>query len=208
NDTAADYPRDRCVHELVQEQAARTPDAVAVVFEGRELSYRELNGRANRLAHYLRARGVGAETLVGICVERSLEMVTGLLGVLKAGGAYVPLDPDYPAERLAFMLGDTAAPVLLTQQRLRGRLPAGPGEVICLDQDWPAIAAWPASDPVPLAGPANLAYVIYTSGSTGTPKGVAIEHRGIANYLWWMHERFNLSDRDAVLQVAAFSFDI
>ena len=147
-----------------------------MVFEEQQLTYRELNARANQLAHHLRALGVGPEVLVGLCLERSLELVVGLLGILKAGGAYVPLDPSYPAERLAFMLEDTQAPVLLTQERLLGQLPPHAGRTLCLDRDWPTIAAQPATNPPCRATADNLAYVIYTSGSTGTPKGVMVTH--------------------------------
>ena len=172
NGTRREYPRDNCVHQLFEEQVARTPEAVAVVFENQQLTYRELNARANQLAHYLRDLGVGPETLVGICLERSLEMVVGLLGILKAGGAYVPLDPEYPAERLAFLLRDSAAPVLLTQKRLLPSLPDCPARVLCLDADASTFAGMSDANPPPLATPENLAYVIYTSGSTGVPKGV------------------------------------
>src|SRR5581483_2692535 len=140
NETAAEYPQDRCVHELFEEQAARTPEAVAVVYEGAALNYRQLNARANRLAHHLRGLGVGPDVIVGLCVERSLEMVVGLLGILKAGGAYLPLDPQYPAERLAFMLKDAAAPVLVTQSGLTSILPDYPGITVRLDSDWDNIA--------------------------------------------------------------------
>ena len=173
NDTAADYPRDQCIHQLFETQAARTPEAVAVVFEDRQLTYAELNARANQLAHYLRELGVGPEVLVGICVERSLEMVVGLLGILKAGGAYVPLDPDYPPERLAFLLQDTQAPVLLTQQALLERLPPHQAHVVCLDADRQPIAQQPDDNLPTLTHAHNLAYVIYTSGSTGRQIGRA-----------------------------------
>ncbi|HEU0299934.1 MAG TPA: amino acid adenylation domain-containing protein, partial [Longimicrobium sp.] len=213
NATAAAYPRDPCMHELVQAQAARTPDAVALVFEGRSLSYAELNGRANRLAHHLRKLGVGPDARVAICVERSLEMVVGLLAVLKAGGAYVPLDPAYPAERLRFMLADSAPAVVLTQAR--------PGEaplaalfeglavpVLFLDAAAPAWADEPDVDPARAGlAPGHLAYVIYTSGSTGRPKGVALEHRAMVNRLMWMQEVFGLGADDAMLQNTSFSFD-
>ena len=177
NDTAADYPRDRCIHELFEAQVARTPEAVAVVFEDRQLTYGELNARANQLAHHLIALGVGPEVLVGICMERSLELIVGLLGILKAGGAYVPLDPGYPAERLAFMLKDTAAPVLLTQQGLLGQLPQYEGRIVCLDRDAPDINAH--NDKPTRARHATseaLAYVIYTSGSTGHRRSAAQAH--------------------------------
>ena len=166
NDTAVDYPKDRLLHELFEDQAARAPEAVALVFEGAQLSYGELNARANRLAHRLRAQGVGPETIVGLCVERSFEMIIGLLGVLKAGGAYLPVDPDYPRERILFMLDDAAPSLVLTQEHLRERLPETV-ETLRLDADWETIALESAENPAPTATPQNLAYVIYTSGSTG-----------------------------------------
>src|SRR5207244_6746448 len=144
----------------------------------------------NRLAHYLRTVGVGAEALVGLCVERSLELVMGLLGILKAGGVYVPLDPGYPAQRLAFMLEDTRAAMLLTSAGLVGRLPGGVGQRLCLDSEWSKLAGQRSSNPVAVARPSALAYVIYTSGSTGTPKGVMIEHGSLANHLAAMLRRF------------------
>ena len=161
---------------LFAEQVARTPSAVAVVFEDRRLSYRELDERSSRLAHHLRGLGVGPEVVVGLCVERSPEMLVGLLGILKAGGAYLPLDPDYPEERLGFMLADAGAPVLLTQSALVARLGGPDVRVVCLDADWASIAGAPASVPASGLDPRNTAYVIYTSGSTGTPKGVAVTH--------------------------------
>ncbi len=208
NDTAADYPRDKCIHQLFEEQVRQTPDAVAVVFEDRELTYAQLNAQANQLAHYLRQLGVGPEILVAICVERSLEMVVGLLGILKAGGAYVPLDPDYPAERLAFMLEDTRSPVLLTQQALRERLPVNNARVVCLDGDWPEIARRSEANLLTQANADNLAYVIYTSGSTGRPKGVMIEQTGICNRLCWMQATYGLATSDRVLQKTPYSFDV
>ena len=163
--------------ELFAAQVARTPEADAVVFEDERLSYGELDARSSRLAHHLRALGVGPEVVVGLCIERSLAMLVGLLGILKAGGAYLPLDPDYPPERLAFMLADAGAPVLLTRAALRAHLPAHDAHVVCLDADWPAIARQPATAPATNLAPQHPAYVIYTSGSTGTPKGVAVTHR-------------------------------
>jgi len=174
NNTRSDYPHERCVHELFEAQVAGRPDAVAVVFGQERLTYRELNCRSNQLAHRLRSLGVGPEVLVGILMERSFEMVVGLLGVLKAGGAYVPLDPGYPRERLAFMLSDARVSVLLTQKRLRGVLPEHGTRVLCLDSDWRKIAEECEDNPVSGVRPENLAYVIYTSGSTGRPKGVMI----------------------------------
>jgi aspartate racemase len=169
NETQTDYPKDLCIHQLFETQVERTPDAVAVVFEDQQLTYQELNARANRIAHHLQSLGVGPEVLVGICMERSLEMVVGLLGILKAGGAYVPLDPAYPQERLALMLSDTQAPVLLTQQRLVAQLPQQVTKVVCLDADWETIAQSRQENPVSGVRADNLAYVIYTSGSTGRP---------------------------------------
>ena len=169
--------------ELFGAQAARTPDAVAVVFGDERLSYGELDARSSRLAHHLRALGVGPEVIVGLCVERSPEMVVGLLGILRAGGAYLPLDPDYPPERLAFMLADAAAPVLVAHSRLVDRLGRHDARVVRLDADWPAIAAQPTTAPASGLSPHNTAYVIYTSGSTGTPKGVCALHRGVVNLI-------------------------
>ena len=207
NDTKAAYPLDKCLHQLFEEQAARTPDAVAVVFEQRRLTYAELNEQANQLAHHLQRLGVGPEAPVGICVERSLEMVFGLLGILKAGAAYVPLDPAYPKERLSFMLDDSHVPVLLTQRRLLGLLPEHQAHVVCLDAGGETFGEESRDNPRSEVGPANLAYVIYTSGSTGTPKGVMVPHAAIANRLLWMQAAFPLTVEDTVLQKTPFSFD-
>ncbi len=208
NRTEAAYPKDRCLHELIEEQAERTPESVAVVFEDKQLTYRQLNERANQLAHHLQKLGVGPDTLVGVCVERSLEMVVGLLGVLKAGGAYVPLDPEYPKERLAFMLEDANVPVLLTQARLAGAMPAHSARIIRLDEDWPVIAAEsPASVRRPVQAH-DLAYMIYTSGSTGQPKGAMNTHAGIVNRLLWMQDTYRLTPMDRVLQKTPFSFNV
>jgi len=207
NDTKREYPKDKCIPGLFEEQAEKTPDAAAVVFEGEQLTYGELNARANQLAHHLRKLGVGPEVLVGICVERSLEMVVGLLGILKAGGAYVPLDPEYPKDRLAFQLEDTRARVLLTQERLLAALPEHDGRVICLDRDWAEIARESEANPESGVTAENLAYVIYTSGSTGKPKGVMIQHRALSNHMLWMQERFPLDRVDCVLQKTPFCFD-
>ena len=211
NATQADYPRDRCLHELFEAQAQHTPEAVAVVFEDQQLTYAELNVRANRLAHYLRSLGVGPDVLVAICAERSLEMVVGLLGILKAGGAYVPLDPAYPADRLAYMLADAAPKVLLTQERLKGILPQADAHVLALDSDWGRIAVEPDTSLTPQSlglMPHHLAYMIYTSGSTGQPKGAMNEHRGVVNRLNWMQKAYGLNPTDAVLQKTPFSFDV
>lgn len=203
NNTAAPYPVVP-LHELVAAQCARTPDAAAVVFEERLLTYSELNGRANKLAEHLQDLGVGPETLVAICAERSIELVVGLLAILKAGGAYVPLDPDYPVERLAFMLSDAKAPVLLTQRRLLARLPPHSAHAICLDE-FPGTSA---NNPAPGVKPENPAYVIYTSGSTGKPKGAINTHRGISNRLLWMQDAYQLTADDRVLQKTPFTFDV
>ncbi len=208
NSTQTEYPQDLCIHQLFEAQVERTPDAVAVVFEAQQLTYRELNRRANQLAHYLLTLGVGPDVLVGICVERSLEMVVGLLGILKAGGAYVPLDPEYSKSRLAFMLHDTQAPILLTQKRLHECLPQSVAKVVCLDTDWKQISLLCDRNPANVAKPMNLAYVIYTSGSTGQPKGVMIPHRSICNHLLWMQTAFQLTEVDRVLQKTSLSFDV
>jgi amino acid adenylation domain-containing protein/non-ribosomal peptide synthase protein (TIGR01720 family) len=192
NETTADFPSDKCPHQLFEQQAERTPDAVALIFEDEQVSYRELNAKANRLAHHLRNLGVGPDVLVGICVERSVEMLVGVLGILKAGGAYLPLDPDYPQERLAFMLSDARIGVLLTQQKLKSSLPEHGARVVCLDTDWQMIERERESNPGPKISVANLAYVIYTSGSTGRAKGVLIEQRQLLNYVFAVLKRLQL----------------
>jgi amino acid adenylation domain-containing protein len=207
NDTASEYPQ-KCLHQLFEEQVERTPDAVAIVFEEQQLTYRELNHRANQLAHYLQKLGVKSDVLVGICVERSLEMMLGLLGILKAGGAYVPLDPKYPQERLQFMLQDSAAPVLLTQQKLIELLPPNSAQVVCLDTEWPKIAECSNENIQREVQPDNLAYVIYTSGSTGKPKGVLIRHRNAVNLINSVQKQPGLTAADTLLSVTTISFDI
>jgi amino acid adenylation domain-containing protein/non-ribosomal peptide synthase protein (TIGR01720 family) len=206
NDTKGDYSQDVCVHQLFEWQVERTPDAVAVVCEDQHLTYRELNERANRLAHYLRALGVGPEALVGLCVERSLEMIIGLLGILKAGGAYVPLDPTYPQERIAFMLADAQVAVLVTQHRLVAGLPEHAAQVVCLDADWLSIAHASEENPVSDVTADHLAYVIYTSGSTGQPKGVLVTHHNLVHST----SARTLYYRDPVgsfLLLSSFAFD-
>ncbi|HVG17569.1 MAG TPA: amino acid adenylation domain-containing protein, partial [Blastocatellia bacterium] len=207
NNTATYYPRDKCVHELFEAQAVRTPNEVAVAFEDERLTYRELNARANQLANYLRARGVGPEALVGICMERSLEMIVGLLGILKAGGAYVPLDPAYPLERLAFMLEDTLAGVVITQERLLDSLPSHRGEVVCVDTEWEKIARHSEVGVSREAAEENIAYVIYTSGSTGKPKGVMVQHSSLVNHVYAAGVKYEFKPGDRVLQFASISFD-
>jgi amino acid adenylation domain-containing protein len=208
NATEAAFPKDKCVHRLFEEQVRRTPEAVALVFEGEELSYGELNRRANQLAHYLRAQGVGPEDLVGVCVERSLELVVGLLGILKAGGAYVPLDPSYPQERLAYMLKDAAPRVLLTQERLLGVLPSQEAPaLLCLDRDWPAIAQHPDRDPTNHARAEHLVYVIYTSGSTGKPKGAMLTHGCVTRLFSSTETRFGFNAQDVWTLFHSYAFD-
>jgi amino acid adenylation domain-containing protein len=208
NDTKRDYPIDKCLHQLFEEQVERTPEAIAVVFEEQQLTYRQLNARANQLAHHLQTRGVGPEVLVGIYAHRSLELLVGLLGILKAGGAYVPLDPTYPKERLRFMLNNTQAPVLLTQHRLIESLSAHGAHVICLDQHWKHITHHSTENIDNNVSPENLAYVLYTSGSTGTPKGAMNLHRGLCNRLLWMQDTYRLTQADRVLQKTPLSFDV
>jgi len=207
NDTKADYRLDVCIHQLFEAQVERTPDAIAVVFEDQQLTYRELNSKANQLAHHLQTLGVGPEVLVSICVERSLEMVVGLLGILKAGGAYMPLDPAYPKERLAFMLSDAQTSVLLTQEQLVEKLPEHQARVVCLDTKWEAIAQESDSNPVNKATAEHLAYVIYTSGSTGTPKGVEIQHAGLVNLVTWHQQVYSVTPADRATQLAGLAFD-
>ncbi|MEH2331117.1 amino acid adenylation domain-containing protein [Nostoc sp.] len=207
NNTQVDYSFDKCIHQLFEEQVQRTPDAVAVVFEDQQLTYRQLNCRANQLGHYLQSLGVKPDVLVGLCVERSLSMVVGLLGILKAGGAYVPLDPDYPQERLSFMLEDVQVPVLLTQQQLLEKLPQHQAQVVCLDTDWQFISQSSQDNAVADVQHSNLAYVIYTSGSTGRPKGVMIPHGAIANHCCIIQEAYELGKSDRVLQFASINFD-
>jgi amino acid adenylation domain-containing protein len=199
---------DRCLHELIEEQVERTPEAVAVVFDGNQLTYRQLNERANQVAHHLQKLGVRPDTLVGICVDRSLEIVVGLLGILKAGGAYVPLDPEYPKDRLAFMLEDAAVQVLLTQQHLTASLPTHQTRIVRLDADWARIAEKGLGNVTSPVTAEHLAYMIYTSGSTGRPKGATIPHRAIVNRLLWMQDAYRLTPSDRVLQKTPFSFDV
>jgi len=207
NNTWAEYPQDKCIHQLFEEQVRLTPDVVAVVFEGEQLTYLELNERANQLAHCLQSLGVGPEVLVGLCVERSLEMIVGILGVLKAGGAYVPLDPTYPQERLGFMLEDSSVPLLLTQTQLVKLLPPSSARVVCVDGDIEKIAFHSSENPSGIVTPDNLAYVIYTSGSTGKPKGVLLAHSGLCNLATAQIQLFGVHSDSRILQFASFSFD-
>jgi len=208
NDTKTVFPSNAVLHELIEAQVRKSPDAPAVTFDGRSLTYAALNRRANQLAHHLRKLNVGPDTLVGVFLERSLEMVVALLAVLKAGGAYLPVDPEYPADRIAFMLGDAKCPVLLTQRHLATRVPAVACAVLDLEKDWDRIAGESDSDPQTVVALENLAYVIYTSGSTGNPKGAMNTHRGICNRLLWMQQQYGLAGLDRVLQKTPFSFDV
>jgi len=197
----------QCLHRQIEAQVLRTPDAIAVRQGDQELTYRELNARANRVAHYLRRRGVAPGVVVGLCLERSLNLIVGMLGILKSGGAYLPLDADYPTDRLEYMLRDSQVRVLVTQQDQLARLPATNPHTICLDSEWDQIARFPDDAIEGTDAPENLAYVIYTSGSTGQPKGVMIEHRSIANYVRAITEIAGVHSRDRVLQFASMSFD-
>ena len=209
NTTKADYPEAKCIHTLFEWQANHTPDATAVVYDGQGLTYAELNRKASQLARYLQKYGVGPEILIGICMERSLEMMIGLLGILKAGGAYVPLDPSLPESRLAYTLKDAQINVLLTQSHLLGSIPNYENyHTSCLDRSWGEISQEDSSNPISKATPSNLVYVMYTSGSTGTPKGVMIEHKALFNRLYWMQETFQLNRTNRVLQKTPFAFDV
>jgi len=207
NNTQVDYP-DNCLHQLFEAQVTQTPDAIAVVFDQEQLTYRELNSRANQLAHYLQTLGVGSEALVGIYLQRSLDMVVALLAVLKAGGAYVPLDPAYPQDRVTFVLEDAQVCVLLTQSDLVKSLPELVTQVVCLDTDQPNFSDQPQSNPESSVTSGNLAYVIYTSGSTGKPKGVKIIHTAVVNFLVSMSRQPSLSAEDILVAVTTLSFDI
>jgi len=207
NATQTDYPHDACIHHLFERQVDRTPDQTAVIFEDQEITYYELNRRANQLAHYLRKLGVGPDTVVGICMERSLNLVVGLMGIHKAGGAYLPLDPTYPADRIAFMVEDAGIPVLLTQQKLVDGLPQHNAQVVSIDADWPMIARESKENPQGGAAPHNMSYLIYTSGSTGKPKGVMLEHRNVVNFFQGMDERLGTTP-GVWLAVTSLSFDI
>lgn len=215
NSHTAPYPQNVCLHQLFEAQAARTPEAIALVDGERRLTYAELNARANQLAHFLRKLGLGPDLLAGLCLHRSAEMVIGMLGIQKAGGAYVPLDPAYPADRLSYTLQDAKAPVLLTEYRLLHDGPAvlpqpssEKAQVVCLDTDWAKIAIESTENPVTGVQPRNLAYVLYTSGSTGRPKGVAIEHRSAVAFAHWAKEVYSPEDFAGVLFATSICFDL
>ena len=210
NNTRADFALDRCVHQLIEAHAVARPEAVAVVCHEHRLTYGELNERANQLAHYLQRRGIGPEKFVGICADKSVEMIVAVLGVLKAGGAYVPLDPNHPADRLAFMLADTAMPLVLTQAHLKSAIANLQSEIelFCLDTDWPRLANESTQALVSEIRPEHAAYVIYTSGSTGQPKGVVVEHRSLLNAFLAWREAYELDTVRVHLQMAGFAFDV
>ena len=211
NATARRYPQEKLIHELFEEQVKRTPGAMAVVFNDQSLTYAELNRKANQLARYLRKMGVGPDRLVGVCLDRSVEMIVALMGVLKAGGAYVPLDPNNPTDRLEHLLTDAAPQVLLSQARLQDRLPATGCTFFALDSGWPEIAHLPDGDlsnASPQLLPKHLAYVIYTSGSTGKPKGVMVEHRNVVNYATYAATQFDIASGEGSLVATSFSFDL
>ncbi|MBD2741503.1 non-ribosomal peptide synthetase [Coleofasciculus sp. FACHB-1120] len=213
NNTRRDYPQNQCFHQLFEAQVEQTPDAIALIFENQQLTYRELNIRANQLAHYLQQLGIVPDVLVGICIDRSVDMIVGLLGILKAGGAYLPLDPTYPQERLSFMLEDAQVSILLTHSHLASLLKTCWGDrqdglsVVCLDTDLDAISHHPQHKPTSSITSENLAYIIYTSGSTGKPKGVLVQHRGLSNLAEAQREVFNVQPSDRILQFASLSFD-
>jgi amino acid adenylation domain-containing protein len=221
NDTAADYPKDKCIHELFEDQVQRTPDAIALEFEEKRITYRNLNRRANQLAHYLLSLGIGQEKPVGICIERSIEMIVGLLGILKAGGAYVPLEPAYPKERLQFMLEDAQVSIVLTTERImedkgwkteygepHAAIRDPRLQIVCLDRDSLVIGKQRANNPSRRVGSNVLAYVLYTSGSTGQPKGVQIQHRSVVNCFSSIGKQIDLMSQDVWLAVTTISFDI
>ena len=208
NDTKRDYPKDKCIHELFEAQVEKAPDAIAVVFEDQEITYRDLNHRANQLGHYLRRQGVGPDIWVALVMERSIEMVIAILGILKAGGAYLPVDPDLPTERIQFLLGDAHIQWLLTQDKLRSGVTDFDGEVLCLDGDRAKLSNESRENPQPTAQGHHAAYVIYTSGSTGTPKGVVNVQDGLRNRIQWMQQTYRLSAMDRVLQKTPYTFDV
>ena len=207
NQTGRPYPEDWRVHELIAQQAERAPERIALIGDGEQVSYRELNRRANQLGRYLQRLGVGPDVVVGLCLERSAEMVIAMLGALKAGGAYLPLDPGYPLERLSYMLEDSGVGVVITTQALEPRLPAHWGQTVCLDLEWDKVSQQSEDEPEGKALGENLAYVIYTSGSTGRPKGVMVHHSGLRNLVEAQKDAFDIEDRSRVLQFASFSFD-
>ncbi|NES25590.1 MAG: AMP-binding protein [Symploca sp. SIO3E6] len=208
NNTQIDYPQDKCIHQLFAEQVKQRSDNIAVVFGNEQITYWDLNAKANQLAYYLQSLGVGPDVIVGICIERSVEMLVGLLGILKAGGAYLPLDPSYPRDRLAYLLEDSGVTLLLVSEKSVVRLPESKIRVVFLDQDWPVISQNSRENLALRTKPASLAYVIYTSGSTGKPKGVEIEHKSLVNAYRAWEQAYQLRPQNSHLQMASFSFDV
>lgn len=208
NDTSKDFPQDTCIHEFFERQVERTPDAIALLFQGREWTYRQLNERANQLAHYLRTLDVRPGVLVGICIRRSADMIVGAMAIVKAGGAYVPLDPAYPKDRLAFMLEDTAATILISERTIVPQLPETKAKLLCIDELEPLLTQYPNTNPPRSASPTDRAYIIYTSGSTGKPKGVVLRHRPVANVLQWVNDTFQVGPADRLLFVTSLNFDL
>jgi len=206
-DFPANYPQIVALHQLFEAQVERTPDAIALISERQTLTYQQLNQQANQLAHYLHRQGVVPDTVVGLFLERSPDMVVAMLGILKAGGAYLPLDPDHPAERTASILTEAEVSLILSSSHFSDQLPQQNGQVIYLDSDQETISHCPATNLGCEIHPEHLAYVIYTSGSTGKPKGVMIPHAGICNQLYWRQSTFPLTPSDRVLQNISFSFD-
>ncbi|HKG80697.1 MAG TPA: amino acid adenylation domain-containing protein, partial [Pyrinomonadaceae bacterium] len=207
NNTRQDFPQELCLHQLFESQVELSPHAPALIFDEQQITYHELNSKANQLAHYLRGQGIGPETVVVVCMERSIEMVVGLLGILKAGGAYLPLDPTYPKERLTFMLNDARAAVVLTQTNFKEVLPELETAFVCLDADWPRIAQHSEQNPITSVDSQNLAYIIYTSGSTGEPKGVQIQHGSVVNLCKWHQRAYDIGPKDRATQVTPLVFD-
>ncbi len=207
NETVQTFPHDLLVPQLIAQQARLTPDTTALVAGDQTMSYAELNRRANQLAHHLQALGAQPDTIIGICVERSCDLVVGLLGILKAGGAYLPIDLAFPAERIAFMLKDAQVPILVTQQKIVAERSIATPHIVCLDTAAETLASQQASDPDSKTMPADLAYVVYTSGSTGQPKGVMIEHRSLLNLVHWHRQAFAVTAADRATQLASPAFD-
>jgi non-ribosomal peptide synthetase component F len=208
NNTQADYPQNTCIHQLFEAQVAKTPHKVAVSFEGKQLTYQQLNQRANQLAHHLLSLNVKPEVMVGLCLERSLDLAIGLLAILKAGGSYVPLDPAYPCDRLVFMIEDSQIPVLITQQQLLAQFPTYQSKVVVIDSDEHLFAEASDQNPHSNITTENLAYTIYTSGSTGKPKGVQINHKAVVNFLYSMRQQPGITEQDTLLAVTTICFDI
>ncbi|MEA3221836.1 MAG: condensation domain-containing protein, partial [Thermodesulfobacteriota bacterium] len=208
NDTDSDFPKDKSPYQLFEEQVRKTPEQTAVAFEDNSLTYKELNEKANQLAHYLRKKGVGKKAMVGLMLERSLDMIIGILGIQKAGGAYIPMDPEYPRPRLEYMLEDTKAPVLVTQSALLDRLSKRPPDTVVLDKDWDKIGLESSDNPLPLSTPGNLSHIIYTSGSTGIPKGVMIEHRNVTAFLYWCKDEFSFDEYEKMIASTSICFDL